>query len=494
MQKLKKAISLMFSLIVLCSYFSSCTAQTAGDSDSGDTGISDTQEASETIAETEDDDDAIFKMPNEMHDVPKLDFNGSEFKILYPEWQLYRFYLNATEFNGSTVNDALYNRTLKVNDYLNVNITMETIGYIEAIEPQIKNAVMAGDNTYDMFITHCITGLIGIVSQNYALDWNKVPYVDFSKPYWNQSFTETLTVYGKTPLASSDLLIADPNVIFFNKDIANDNNLEDPYQLVHDGKWTLDKMIEMASGVSVDLDGNGKFMKNDQYGIYTSLGWVETSFLYGCDQYICAKDDNGFPTLALNSEKTVNIIEKLYKLFCESNIAYTTDVSDLYIDFENCHGLFYILGLAFAADYRETEVDYGILPFPKYDEVQENYISLNWGGLQCLPKTTSDLEMVGAVSEVLAYESREQVLPAYFDNLLGYKIARDKDSIEMLKIIFDNCVHDFGLNFSNHNDMMYIIANLMRNKSTDVASYIKSREKAFTKQIERIYLKFADID
>ena len=40
-----------------------------------------------------------------------------------------------------------------------------------------------------------------------------------------------------------------------------------------------------------------------------------------------------------------------------------------------------------SAVYRKSEVDFCILPFPKYDKTQKEYISLDWRGLMCVQIT-----------------------------------------------------------------------------------------------------------
>lgn len=74
--------------------------------------------------------------------------------------------------------------------------------------------------------------------------------------------------------------------------------------------------------------------------------------------------------------------------------------------------------------YRDTNVDYGIIPYPKYDEAQKEYLSLNWTGLQCIPVSCKNIELAGMVAEELGYENKKSVLPTYFDQLLDGKIAR----------------------------------------------------------------------
>lgn len=56
----------------------------------------------------------------------------------------------------------------------------------------------------------------------------------------------------------------------------------------------------------------------------------------------------------------------------------------------------------------------------------------------------------------------------------------------MLDIIFETSVYDFGMNFSNQSNFLYILPDLMKAKSTDLASYIKKNLKMTTKVYERV--------
>ena len=47
----------------------------------------------------------------------------------------------------------------------------------------------------------------------------------------------------------TNVLIADPNVIWFNNDIAVSANLGNIYDTVLDGTWTVDEMIDLCDKV-----------------------------------------------------------------------------------------------------------------------------------------------------------------------------------------------------------------------------------------------------
>ena len=87
---------------------------------------------------------------------------------------------------------------------------------------------------------------------------------------------------------------------------------------------------------------------------------------------------------------------------------------------------------------RDLEFDYGIVPFPKYDENQPEYISYVTDQMQpiSIPVTVSDTELVGAVLENMAAESYMRVRENYFQNLVESKYLRDNESVEILRMLF----------------------------------------------------------
>jgi hypothetical protein len=71
--------------------------------------------------------------------------------------------------------------------------------------------------------------------------------------------------------------------------------------------------------------------------------------------------------------------------------------------------------------------------------------------------------------------------------MLYGKVIRDEESRAMLEIIYGNSVYDFGLNFSNFNDLVYIIPRIMQTRSTDVVSFYERRENNVQQNLDRVY-------
>jgi hypothetical protein len=105
--------------------------------------------------------------------------------------------------------------------------------------------------------------------------------------------------------------------------------------------------------------------------------------------------------------------------------------------------------------------------------------------------------MVGIVCELLGSESRRYTIPAYYDVLLTHKGVRDDDSLEMMKLIFDNVVYDCGYNYSNFTNLAYIVPRIIEQKSTDVASFVEKNAPPAEKDLESAYknlIKYEDLD
>ena len=487
---MKRKIFLLIAILILTALL----LYSCGGSDTPDAqGITDS--AGGTIENLPELPEETTKDPAYEYGGEQIDFKGETFSIIYPNWSLYEDYYFAEEQIGDAVNDALYKRVADTEEFFNISIKTRIPGYIETIATEISKEVMAGTNSFDIALTHCISGLNTIVSKNLAYNWNNMPNVDFTKKYWNQSMNEYLNINGYMPFAANDFVIPDVCFITFSKDLLREYALEDPYALVKSGKWTWDKLSEMAKQVSSDVDGDGLYTDADLYGFVGELDWQFINVMYSCDQRVMKKGEDDRYVLDLNTARTQGIVDKLNDLLYVGNqtFMYVYDAQHTgkpYIPFDSGRALFYMNTPRYVKELRATEFDFGILPYPKFDENQANYVTLNWAGAICSPNNISNPEKVGAVVEYLGAKSREIVTPAYFDILLNGKVINDDESKDMLNIIYGESVYDFGLNFSGFNDLLYIMPKLLQSKSTDLISFYEKKAESTQKLYDKIYDAF----
>lgn len=415
-------------------------------------------------------------------DFAKTDYNGAEFTILGYEFDFYDNYFFADEQNGERMNDAIYERRILTEDYLGVKLNEVKGATHRDLAAKVQQNVLAGDDSYQLALPHCIRCVSEMVLSGSLYDWNKLPGVDLSKDYYSHSINDELEVNGKLYYMVSDYMIQNPSCVLFNKGLIEDFKLENPYQLVYDGLWTFDKMYEMGEKVTGDINGDGKMDINDRYGIAAEGNWLLNCIPYACGIRLVERTSDGGFKLALNNEKMYNIVDRFNEELNGKGSMYLWKFAaqpedTLMID--SGRSLFQFYALYKIYEFRDSAVEYGVLPFPKYDEAQENYTTNDWGSLMCVPVSVKDPEMVGKVVEYLSYVSRDTTIPAYYDVTLSGKLARDEDSSKMMDIIFDNIIFDAGMNYfgfeTNMNQLFYTLEKLVREgQSADFASWYKT--------------------
>ena len=431
-------------------------------------------------------------------DLPAKDYDGTDFVILdrydpTEGWGWGNRDIYAEELNGEGVNDAVFMRNLAVEEKFNVKIKEHAVD-LSVILSTLRNVVQAGDTAYDLVAPN-FQEAIKMAQGQLIYDLREMDYVNLDASYWDQSMIEDTSIDHRVFYAIGDISIMANDatwIMMFNKQAITDNNLEDPYQIVRDGKWTFDKFYEMASDFSRDLDGDGKFGEEDQYALVTSNDSLQ-GFFYAADIKVIEKDENDLPIISPLSEKVTSVVEKTVQIMKSENLVYNnsesgrTHLSGQAV-FEEGRGLFYAEVMQCVIRLREMEIDFGVLPFPKYDENQESYttyIHANAASCITIPLSAGDAEKSQIILEEMAYQSQKYLRPAYYDQALRSKHMRDEESSEMLDIILAGRMSDLGYITDVGTLYSGLMAQMAAGK-TDVASTYAKREKLTSKQLEKL--------
>ena len=439
-------------------------------------------------------------------DVPEKDFGNTSFDILTAsnwdnDWtEIYEF--TAEEQNADPINDAVWLRNTAIEDRFHVKIhEINQMGSDKGGTGKgskfIETSVMAGDNAYDASLMGAYD-VSALAYNNYLLDlFEDVPYLDLSKPWWDQKANSDLAMKGKMFYTTGDISTIDNDCTFcilFNKKMINDNDLENPYDLVRSGKWTIDKFIEMASAsISRDLNGDMKYDESDQYGFCI---WIDSmmGIINAAGEKFCTINDNGDLELTLNNERTETMLTKYMELAFDRQRTFSIyHISDsIETMFANDQVLFYTRYLCIIKKYRSMETDFGILPYPKYDEQQDTYYSTvaPYGcSFICVPSVVEDLDMTGIILEAMAAESMYTVTPAYYDITLEGKTLRDEESSEMLDLILANRVFDLGL-FYEVGGLNEKVMDLFRNSKNGFVSMVERNTAKAQAKLDEINAAF----
>ena len=395
------------------------------------------------------------------------------------------------DLQGDVLNDAIYDRDSRISERYNC-----TIEYIltengkTGCETFSKN-YLAGDYYCDIISSTVSASntLRSLMSQSMLTDLNSIEYLSFDKPWWSQLINQNLTLGGRAFFAAGDILAdmyISPSILVANLKLLEQYTPDvDIYELVSDGKWTIDKMLSYSK-FNNDLDGDDTLHTlNDFFGyIGDSTGYMlsTNSFLIGCGINI-TKADGDKLSMNLMNDRVTEVIDKVSQLVPHESM---DDRRDYIVHtFKEDRAIF---AQTYMGDVknnlRSMESDYIILPFPKYDEEQDTYRNLVNGWSSCfmaIPDNT-DVDEVGFFAEALCYDAYVNVRPAVYDNLLKTKLARDERSTNMIDVIYAGLYIDFGAicNFGGMNaslgDAVY--------KGEPLASSLASKQSAAEQAIE----------
>ena len=221
--------------------------------------------------------------------------------------------------------------------------------------------------------------------------------------------------------------------------------------MVNEGRWTIDYLNEIVSGLYHDNDGNSIKDETDRYGLTINHYENCDMFWSAFDMTILTKDEDGWFVFDNSDKEKISIaFDKVFNLIHENPGSFDTgDGNGFYISrdmFADGNTLFAALHLKFAEshEFRNMQDEYGILPIPKYNEKQDDYYTYahDQYTVFMVPKTVDDPELSGAVLETMAYESYRTVQPAYYNVVLKGRYANDPESRKMLDAITTNFTLD----------------------------------------------------
>ena len=430
--------------------------------------------------------------------LPEKDYKGAQFTVLYRNEWAYEFV--SEEQNGDILNDAIYERNRAVEDRFNIEFNFiglpGTWGSAE-YKTAITNSVVAGDSEFDL-ITAYQAESVTPAMEGYFMNIYDLPYIDTEAPWWSEKCNTSLTVNNKLFITTGDIALTlwdNMYVFYFNKKLAENYNLPDIYELVRNGKWTIDKLAELSANVSSDINGDTKFDENDLYGFLTSKDNHMRAWIVAGETPIVRQNDDGLMEACFVTERTQTLLDKLLSLhYSESTFFNNSILSEPYkteepVIFTSDRALFMSGYLGNASILRNMDTDFGIIPYPKYDEDQEEYRTTahNAVSMMCFPVTIKDPEMSAIITEALCAESYRNVIPDYYEIVLKTKGARDDESAEMIDMIRDSLIFDFGWVHSvPMGSIGTIMQDLILKNNSGLASYWATKENAVLNGLEKI--------
>ena len=482
---MKRILSALLAGLLLISSLTACATGKNPD----DTG-NNTQGSQ--VEETEDDN---------FPDIEKQDYNGETFHMIgwagHSDW----IYSKEYQYGGQDANvltNTVYEMNVLVEEYLGVEISFEAAPIVTGNEVYntVYPSIMAGDDTYQLCTLEPYYDNISFITNNYALDFHELDAINLDQPYWNREVMDTLAIEDRAYLGVGDICKYRLAILYCNKDLMEEAGLPIPYDLVREGKWTLDQLISLTSGLYSD-NGDGKRNEMDIYGLANHWDINATTLMQASNIYIAAKNEDGVFNLTLYSEKLVNFYNKLYD-WCKSESVHVWNYHspDFTVDFADNHSYFTIADLG--VQYLNADIRAGILPLPKYDVAQKNYAHQNWGNNILIPNTVRNRDMVGQVVELMAYYCSTIVTDKYYDEVLQLRVSEAPDDRDMVELIYDTVVFDPGIAYGDGCpqllNLIYTLHRGILENQSNISSYYKTNEKAAGRWLRALNEKVQHFD
>jgi len=485
--KLTKSLSVIIVFFILIALFTSCS--------NNNTNINNNSiNSSENSKETSIDPNAP------LDDLPERDFGGEDFVIYSREEREYEFL--ADELNEEFINDKIYERNAAVEERFKVKILTKSEpgewGVHEQFIDSIRTQINGGTSDFDVIAGYAAV-IPSVVAEGLFYNWYEFENIDYKKDYWSQDLIKQLTINNKMFLLTGDISLSmwqSMQGIYFNKVEAENSSIGNLYQMVYDKKWTFDKMVSISKEVARNEDGIDTWTENDFYGYITAKTTQVDVYLDAFNIPVTTKTDDGL-IFTVNCSKTHETLFKLHDFLNIDNssyakFSYTTDSMKMFAEGK---GLFTPDALQAGETLKNYDIEYGILPMPMYDENQEKYTTTcqDYFSLFVVPNTSEDLEFIGYMMEALCSESCKSVVNQYYETILKSRYTHDDDSKNMIDIIREGVLFNFGYLYSYSMDWPAHQLNMCLNSgTTGFESTWQANESLFNANLKKVLTPYYD--
>ena len=452
---MKKTIAILLALVMLLSVLVSCRNE------------ADTYTITANTIQTDEYD--------RLSELGSRDFEGKVFKVLdandYPEMHVN--YATDETKSASNINEALYNRDLQ----LAVNYNLGSIEYYPVTKAadginKLRNQVMANAAEYDMVISTAVGStaagasggtLASIALQGMLRNLNEIEYLSLDKEWWSPLIYKNMLLNNKLFFTTGDIapsLYQAPAAMYVNMDLFKQYHDDtDIFKIVEDGEWTMDMLYTLTANVSEDTnEDNVMNASEDFFGIILQQNGLTVQNLVIGSGSSFSKVENNTLTMDLSSQTLENTIEKIAALYPTMSFAYggsgtpsEKQQNVINVTFKGGNALFLAQQLEAAMFHlRDMEGDYAVIPYPKADKDQEQYLSLVNHWCDCfvaVPSSVSNdrIEFVGFMMEAMAAFSNKNLRPFIYETVLKYQRLNDSQSSAMIDVIMDGIVIDYAV-------------------------------------------------
>ena len=353
------------------------------------------------------------------------------------------------EITGDSLCDEIYWRNQYTADHLEITFKWSSTkgnnsnkrNFVTVVE----NSYEAGDRAYDIIASYSRTmGLLsaqGLLADLAAIDNS---YLDFDQPYWPSNLVENFAIDDSLYFISGDISTNLRFVmygIFCNDDLRRTLKLESPLDIALAGEWTLSRFIEMAEGVYVDTDLDGKRSEEDTYGFDVASKLYFEQYYTAADLDLIERDADGALVVSSDytSQKAFDLVRQLKELLNSPGANNGNGETGGGTSFREERALFIHERMLYERNYLSSYSFISImLPCPKYDMEQRDYVTAVsnlftlWGVMG--DASADDKASATAVLEVLGYYAHKCTSPAIEEILMPPHYHYHEDGIQQFRL------------------------------------------------------------
>lgn len=390
-------------------------------------------------------------------------YDGKDVNVITWDNNPYLFPLEVNE-NDETTRLA-YNRDRYIEERLGVTfqITRKTSSASADKEHAnaLYNAMQSGTESFDVCAAYAIWPPY-MAYQGMLYDLNTLDYPETDKPWYPD--TDQWEVYDRLFYIASNSSVSSFNsmkVIYANTKLIAENNLKDIVDVVLEGNWTLEEMkIYSRNWMNEAQEEEG----NKTYGVLWGHRVMMEGMFYSAGFHSTEKDPDGLPQLTYTDSSVVERIDGFVETIRDimnSPECHILQKQDM--NYTKAHRtVFYASTLDSVREIGGDE-HIAIIPFPKLNKDQENYIVSRDHGYDmfCVPVTASDAQMGAVIIEAIASSDYRMIAPDYFEQNMKYRYSNSEKGVEIFELMRNSVSLDFiTVNYKPMGGM--IIENVLR--------------------------------
>ena len=442
-----------------------------------------------------------------------MDMQGFTFEALARVTEWFANEVTAEDGTGDQILQAVYDRNWEVEEKYNCMMSQTFIDENEWTT--WRNSVSSGEGTFKYSLNHMMQTASEALSGT-MLNLKTLPYVNLEAAYWNQSMNKELTIGNKLYFTANEFCTSSVYftwLMIFNMRMCQERDI-DVYGMIDDGTWTIDNLYNIVSQ-SYEDDGNATVdFASDTFGLTSHWNTVMTNYIFAFEIPVVHIDSNNQVIVDFNDANTpmVTAVEKVYDLFynsangghimtdAEQSANYSGLLHDnaLCTKFSTNTALFTNTRLLGLETLRTADVQYGIIPFPKFNEEQTEYHSHvdGRGSLLFVPYTlpANEYDYVGLLLDVLAQKTKEDVMPVIQNAALIGRYSEDSDAYRCLEMTMNGRTYAFAYVFNSilkTSTPYWSIVNIIKAGSNSFTDYWKAKSRVAEREINSAMSKYA---